>query len=66
MGFDPSSILERTTCSIEVFMMFGACLVWYICLKTEIDCLKIFVKIHVVEKVGENICNVVKKLKIVV
>ena len=33
------------------------------CLKTENCCLKIFVEIHVGEKMCENTCNIVEKLK---
>ena len=37
--------------------------VWYMYLKTENMCLKICVEIRVDEKVCENTCNIVKKLK---
>ena len=40
--------------------------VWYMCLKIENCCLKIFVKIRVGEKVCRNAWNVVQKLKMVV
>ena len=40
--------------------------VWYMYLKIENYYLKTFVKIRVGEKMCENTCNVVKKLKIIV
>ena len=40
--------------------------VWYMYLKTENCCLKIFVEIRVGEKMCENAWNVVWKLKMVV
>ena len=40
--------------------------VWYMCLKIENYCLKIFVKIRMSEKIYENTWNVVRKLKMII
>ena len=45
-----SSWIEETSCIIE---HYGP--VWYVCLKTENCCLKIFVEIRVGEKVRWNV-----------
>ena len=52
----------------EIDLVLGGYLgsVWYMCLKIENYCLKIFVKIRMDEKIRWNTWNVVKKLKIIV
>ena len=56
-GVNTTITTKENNKSLDQLGFYGP--VWYMCLKTENYCLKIFMKLHVGEKVCRNTYNVI-------